>query len=651
MRVQFSKPNYCRDEYCWIVQQEESKPQDPEWKALCAWAVERLRLAQVPINEQTSNLKEAGFSKPVILRHYGDAKNKAFAKYKKQGKAFSYPSGRIAVCQSYSGLPCGGFYTNVFSDSSDPYTLATFTPFGHASVCHPGSHTVALLLDQDGGILTDEEGTVMKEWNWAQGVKLNETVLIQVNDFISVRVVSPTSINLSYRWQQESVQVSLSPLTNVIPPGPDKLGFILTGEKLSSKASKELSKANRKKMMEIEARKKFMAKKSVKYPIIIKARLTATTPALTPEQRRRTHAALRGVHLLFTLQTHHAATLELQRRRTMQLWAAYRQARRRPAGLQGSLVRGISSPDISKMSCTPQRTILKRKTKSAASPSLVPIDVEWKETDAVQPQSNNPEASPFRFLSAPARNILWDPPKSSQSSRTFSSVSVNVKEEPTVITGNLTTRIQNTLQLGSVIHKSPKNYRPLLSSHNPCPVLLRSVMMGEGEKKRCRCSNHQTPYLTDLEYDAFITGQMPGIEQIVVVCVVSSSNPQSSLSVDILEKLYEKKNKNRSMPCVQCRLDSFRLVKYDIATAGTQTVPQGSLLPQRHNVAPGMFLVMNIKSQLFYEKGTSALIWSCKAVMKGYLAVKVLVCLDQGDCPDVPLPGICWGRNPVLAVH
>ncbi|MGH0153604.1 UNVERIFIED_CONTAM: hypothetical protein FKN15_025179 [Acipenser sinensis] len=35
-----------------------------------------------------------------------------------------------------------------------------------------------------------------------------------------------------------------------------------------------------------------------------------------------------------------AAASELQRRRTTQLWAAYRQARRRPARLQGSLVRG-----------------------------------------------------------------------------------------------------------------------------------------------------------------------------------------------------------------------------------------------------------------------------------------------------------------------
>ncbi|MGH0181762.1 UNVERIFIED_CONTAM: hypothetical protein FKN15_007800 [Acipenser sinensis] len=41
--------------------------------------------------------------------------------------------------------------------------------------------------------------------------------------------------------------------------------------------------------------------------------------------------------LLYTLQTQCTAATELQRRRTTQLWAAYRQARRRPARLQGSL--------------------------------------------------------------------------------------------------------------------------------------------------------------------------------------------------------------------------------------------------------------------------------------------------------------------------
>ncbi|MGH0173046.1 UNVERIFIED_CONTAM: hypothetical protein FKN15_064916 [Acipenser sinensis] len=48
-------------------------------------------------------------------------------------------------------------------------------------------------------------------------------------------------------------------------------------------------------------------------------------------------------HFFFTLQTHHAATQELQRRRTIQLWAVYRKARRRLARLQGSLPSTVSN--------------------------------------------------------------------------------------------------------------------------------------------------------------------------------------------------------------------------------------------------------------------------------------------------------------------
>ncbi|MGH0183778.1 UNVERIFIED_CONTAM: hypothetical protein FKN15_012824 [Acipenser sinensis] len=75
-------------------------------------------------------------------------------------------------------------------------------------------------------------------------------------------------------------------------------------------------------------------------------RLTATTPALTREgEDEHTLSSeactVKPTAFFFTLQTHHAATQELQRRRTTQLSGSYRQARRRPARLQGSLVRDI----------------------------------------------------------------------------------------------------------------------------------------------------------------------------------------------------------------------------------------------------------------------------------------------------------------------
>lgn len=49
----------------------------------------------------------------------------------------SYPSGRIAVCQTPSGLLCGGYYTNVFGDTPEQDILATFTALGCGSVTYP----------------------------------------------------------------------------------------------------------------------------------------------------------------------------------------------------------------------------------------------------------------------------------------------------------------------------------------------------------------------------------------------------------------------------------------------------------------------------------------------------------------------------------
>nr|XP_021137155.1 uncharacterized protein C3orf20 homolog isoform X2 [Columba livia] len=114
-------------------------------------------------------------------------------------------------------------------------------------------------------------------------------------------------------------------------------------------------------------------------------------------------------------------------------------------------------------------------------------------------------------------------------------------------------------------------------------------MMGE-EGKTCKCSNHRIPYVSDLEYDHLINNKMSSNEQIIVVCV-SSSQTNKDQSEDKIEQLYERKNKNRSMPCAQSCLDSFRLLRYDITSADAFTDHKGSLLEKRHNVVPGMFLL------------------------------------------------------------
>ena len=60
------------------------------------------------------------------------------------------------------------------------------------------------------------------------------------------------------------------------------------------------------------------------------------------------------------------------------------------------------------------------------------------------------------------------------------------------------------------------------------------------------------PVVTDLEYDALISGQPPHSEQILVVCVRVQRQPLAKpANQDLLEQLYERMNKNRAMPCTQ----------------------------------------------------------------------------------------------------
>ncbi|EOB00772.1 hypothetical protein Anapl_11152 [Anas platyrhynchos] len=87
-----------------------------------------------------------------------------------------------------------------------------------------------------------------------------------------------------------------------------------------------------------------------------------------------------------------------------------------------------------------------------------------------------------------------------------------------------------------------------------CPAVLQRTVM-EGETRRCR--SHQIPYVSDLEYHHLISKPVSFKEQVTVV--------------------------------TEGCLDSFRLLKYDIASADAFTDHRGSLLEQRHNVAPGMF--------------------------------------------------------------
>ncbi|XP_029457451.1 uncharacterized protein C3orf20 homolog isoform X2 [Rhinatrema bivittatum] len=260
---------------------------------------------------------------------------------------------------------------------------------------------------------------------------------------------------------------------------------------------------------------------------------------------------------------------------------------------------GIDSPHIQRMSSAPQKTTRKRKIQSAAAPPVT--------QDLPASQESEAHGGEGRFQSAPAGNMQWEVSRSSPSPRSSSLLNSHFRHEQAIVTElgfNKPSSDGHSLDKSGTQTVPPMPLQTLLhdqslwcNSHLTCPVVLRSIALGE-EGKRCKCSSHQIPRVTDLEYDHLVNNQMFALKQIVVVCVISSLDPEEDPSEGKLEELYERKNQYRSMPCMQSRLDSFRLLKYDISTADELTGRNGSLLVQRHNIAPGMFL--NIRSQLYY---------------------------------------------------
>lgn len=167
-----------------------------------------------------------------------------------------------------------------------------------------------------------------------------------------------------------------------------------------------------------------------------------------------------------------------------------------------------------------------------------------------------------------------------------------------------------------------------------CPVLLRAALQEEGRRRRCCCSAAAMPVVTDLEYDTLIMGQPPQSHQMLVVCVTPPHQPVSTASesgLDVLDHLYQRMNEHRTAPCtqvqtlfllldlhnlvaliklpynlcsantpaflclihclIQCQLDSFRLLRYEMPAGFFSWGLENFLLYRRHHAAPGMFLV------------------------------------------------------------
>ena len=66
-----------------------------------------------------------------------------------------------------------------------------------------------------------------------------------------------------------------------------------------------------------------------------------------------------------------------------------------------------------------------------------------------------------------------------------------------------------------------------------------------------------------------------------------------------MNELYSEANRGRIQPCKESLRDELRYVTYDLKLAAEHSDHTLPLLQARHNIAPGMVLVINITFNIF----------------------------------------------------
>ncbi|KAJ7329922.1 hypothetical protein JRQ81_016096 [Phrynocephalus forsythii] len=369
-----------------------------------------------------------------------------------------------------------------------------------------------MMYHQKGGMVTTKDGEILRKWKWPGAGKLDDPVIAQVNKYITVRIAGRFAVSLIYRWQHESIHLSLS-VGGVAVPQLESLSSLHEVQNLAHFS-----------------------------PILMQPL----------------------IHLANSLACIGARQVGCTRYATL-FSLAESLCDCRPSSGTGH------GPEIS----------LLHIHKGSTFPPRGGQECKISPASAFLRKNKSCEAAVSRNL-PPFRSAV--PPEPSRS--------------PYLLTGDLKTKQVAPDLVGlskENIPRLPKarsSPTACFSVHTACPVILQRAMLGE-ESRICRCSNRQIPSVTDLEYDHVLNNQASSPEQITVVCVTASvgaakCDPRTE---EHLEWLYERKNKDRSMPFTQGHLDSFCLLKYDINSADEFTGRCGSLLVKRHNIAPGMVLV------------------------------------------------------------
>ncbi|XP_072177179.1 uncharacterized protein [Diadema setosum] len=633
-----------KEETGWLIQHEDED--DAMRRNILETIVARLNQSSQEAKVAAFEAKEKGHTHPLSQRYYGDTKREAMAKYMNSNKkpttvavaprlsgssyklppppklpqpipedhrpkfmatlpdgsvTVHYVSGRLAVITSPAGDDRQGHYTLVYEDSEESPLLAVFTPTGRGC-CYDSKGTVRLWCTEKGGMMADEKGVLTTKWEWPlPHLKLNNPVVFKINDQMSLRCANRAAVTLTFTSHKESSKIHVGQTIMASEPqSQEEMGYLLFPEDMyTSNAAKESYPPPPAPPKRRKPKDSNMIKRSQK----------AKQPTVNPLDE-----IIKGLEMPNVGEHGIQAEKELEMLRTkarylLDEWMDHYR-----------MCLNVSHPQLARVSSAAPPTKHRTRLIKSAKPLL--------ESSPTRPRSatnDNLEflprpSMPARVPSAPAMALLHrSRPGSSFSDRTKredgmgrqSKVRIEVDG---VDQGYATSRAGSSLSRNTRLtspHRLMSGKTSVPESEGSgdrqrkaapligCPVALRAELLGD-TMAVCKCSRHRIPAITDMELDKFLTEQVPK-DQLVVLCVVSSMFPGAMPCGEMLVRLYEHMNRNRTKPCYQCRSDRYRLLIYDTLGAIQGTTNKQPELYRRHNAVPGMFMIYGGGKLLFCD--------------------------------------------------
>ncbi|XP_055882400.1 uncharacterized protein LOC106072114 isoform X4 [Biomphalaria glabrata] len=602
----------CQDKG-WIV--HKGKEDQLAKEAILEYCVQRLHQELKAIKEQKAKEAYLGHNQDVVVRYYGDTHKETVLKYRKspvktsppvlikngkpriprlfnennEGRQIMlsthpdgttvvyYTSGRPAIVASAAGINRYGFYTIVYDDDADMKMLAAFTPSG-CGVCYHMNGHIRFLSTIKGGHIANKDGRVIRHWKWPQAqVKLTSPVQFQMNQYIGLRCVAENYIVLVFACQKESTRLFVNMTYEARERKHTEHERLLTNITFTSKSAKTI-------LSMTGSRSKSKSKKKKEK---LSKQLAELVRSVDNEDK-----------LLYDIEADKdLARLQRKARILVDDWLEHYR-----------ITIGLKSPSLEQVRETPRKSRV-----GAYSAKMTESREDRKNTFGFSLISarvpSAPTATVVRLLETPVDNETKAPvnPPTVRFEQNINSETKNNVDELKSFLPTFNDRVakiwqsgQRSRSAGQSRSKSSAVSRQSTAVSLPekeitvanvtlCPMALHTLMLSD-LKPMCRCSRHAIPFISDVVYDRYIQEEAPE-NQLQIIAVVSSAFPESNPSETMLNEIYQHQNRNRTRPCLQCRADSFRILKYDINTAMEGSDHAQPLLLSRHNVVPGMFLI------------------------------------------------------------